>query len=142
MSTNGDQQKEAAAKKKKDEILVRLQEERIPEAVWPTDFVEKKKRPREVAFMDVNLCFPCGKCPEFCPVGCIDTSPDSPTYYIDTLRCIDCTACRHVCPVGAIVSSDFPTAQGAIMILAIAFLSINLLVDVLYVYLDPRVRRR
>jgi ABC-type dipeptide/oligopeptide/nickel transport system permease component len=43
--------------------------------------------------------------------------------------------------VGAIVSSDFPTAQGAIMILAIAFLSINLLVDVLYVYLDPRVQR-
>jgi ABC-type dipeptide/oligopeptide/nickel transport system permease component len=28
------------------------------------------------------------------------------------------------------------------MILAIAFLSINLLVDVLYVYLDPRVARR
>lgn len=43
--------------------------------------------------------------------------------------------------VGAIVSSDFPTAQGAIMILAIAFLSINLIVDVLYVYLDPRVAR-
>jgi ABC-type dipeptide/oligopeptide/nickel transport system permease component len=43
--------------------------------------------------------------------------------------------------VGAIVSSDFPTAQGAIMILAIAFLLINLAVDVLYVYLDPRVQR-
>jgi ABC-type dipeptide/oligopeptide/nickel transport system permease component len=43
--------------------------------------------------------------------------------------------------VGAIVSSDFPTAQGAIMILALAFLLINLLVDVLYVYLDPRVVR-
>ena len=43
--------------------------------------------------------------------------------------------------VGAIVSSDFPTAQGAIMILAIAFLTINLLVDVLYVYLDPRIQR-
>jgi ABC-type dipeptide/oligopeptide/nickel transport system permease component len=28
------------------------------------------------------------------------------------------------------------------MILAIAFLSINLLVDVLYVYLDPRIQRR
>jgi glutathione transport system permease protein len=27
------------------------------------------------------------------------------------------------------------------MILAIAFLTINLLVDVLYVYLDPRVQR-
>ena len=43
--------------------------------------------------------------------------------------------------VGAIVSSDFPTAQGAIMILAIAFLLINLIVDVLYVYLDPRMQR-
>lgn len=43
--------------------------------------------------------------------------------------------------VGAIMSSDFPTAQGAIMILAIAFLTINLIVDVLYVYLDPRVHR-
>ena len=43
--------------------------------------------------------------------------------------------------VGAIISSDFPTAQGAIMVLAIAFLMINLIVDVLYVYLDPRVQR-
>lgn len=43
--------------------------------------------------------------------------------------------------VGAIVSSDFPTAQGAIMILAMAFLMINLIVDVLYVFLDPRVQR-
>jgi ABC-type dipeptide/oligopeptide/nickel transport system permease component len=43
--------------------------------------------------------------------------------------------------VGAIISSDFPTAQGAIMILALAFLLINLLVDVLYAVLDPRVQR-
>jgi ABC-type dipeptide/oligopeptide/nickel transport system permease component len=43
--------------------------------------------------------------------------------------------------VGAIVSSDFPTAQGAIMILALAFLLINLSVDILYVVLDPRVQR-
>ena len=43
--------------------------------------------------------------------------------------------------VGAIVSSDFPVAQGAIMILAMAFLLINLVVDVLYVYLDPRVQK-
>jgi ABC-type dipeptide/oligopeptide/nickel transport system permease component len=43
--------------------------------------------------------------------------------------------------VGAIVSSDFPTAQGAIMLLAISFLAINLIVDVLYVYLDPRIAR-
>ena len=44
--------------------------------------------------------------------------------------------------VASYQASDFPTAQGAIMILAIAFLSINLLVDVLYVYLDPRIQRR
>ena len=44
--------------------------------------------------------------------------------------------------VGAITSSDFPVAQGAIMILALSFLMINLIVDVLYVYLDPRVQRR
>jgi glutathione transport system permease protein len=43
--------------------------------------------------------------------------------------------------VGAIISSDFPVAQGAIMILALAFLFINLIVDVLYVYLDPRVQQ-
>jgi ABC-type dipeptide/oligopeptide/nickel transport system permease component len=44
--------------------------------------------------------------------------------------------------VGAIISSDFPTAQGAIMILALAFLMINLIVDVCYVYLDPRMQRK
>lgn len=44
--------------------------------------------------------------------------------------------------VGAIVSSDYPVAQGAIMILALSFLTINLIVDVLYVYLDPRIQRR
>src|SRR5262249_28807608 len=53
-----------------DVIRRRLKEERIPDV--PEDAGEKKKRPREVAFMDVNLCFPCGKCPEFCPVQCIE----------------------------------------------------------------------
>ena len=41
--------------------------------------------------------------------------------------------------VGAITSSDFPLAQGAIMILAVGFLSVNLLVDLLYAWLDPRI---
>jgi ABC-type dipeptide/oligopeptide/nickel transport system permease component len=41
--------------------------------------------------------------------------------------------------VGAITSSDFPLAQGAILILAIGFMVVNLLVDVLYAYLDPRI---
>ena len=44
--------------------------------------------------------------------------------------------------VGAITSSDFPLAQGAIMLLALAFILVNLIVDLLYAYLDPRVRTR
>jgi ABC-type dipeptide/oligopeptide/nickel transport system permease component len=44
--------------------------------------------------------------------------------------------------VGAISSTDFPLAQGAILMLAVAFLAINLVVDVLYAYLDPRIARR
>jgi ABC-type dipeptide/oligopeptide/nickel transport system permease component len=43
--------------------------------------------------------------------------------------------------VGAITSSDFPLAQGAILILAVGFMTINLIVDVLYAYLDPRIAR-
>ncbi|WP_342362086.1 ABC transporter permease [Terrarubrum flagellatum] len=42
--------------------------------------------------------------------------------------------------VGAILASDFPLAQGAILTLAIAFVSINLVVDMLYAALDPRVQ--
>jgi ABC-type dipeptide/oligopeptide/nickel transport system permease component len=42
--------------------------------------------------------------------------------------------------VGAILSSDFPLAQGAILALALAFIAVNLTVDVLYAWLDPRVR--
>src|SRR5258707_13172748 len=53
-----------------DIIKRRLKEDRTPET--PEEVGQKKKRPREVAFMDVNLCFPCGKCPEFCPVQCIE----------------------------------------------------------------------
>jgi formate hydrogenlyase subunit 6/NADH:ubiquinone oxidoreductase subunit I len=96
--------KAKAAKKKKDEVLYRLREERIPDAVWPTEFGEKKKRPREVAFMDVNLCFPCGKCPEFCPVGCIEYMADGtlPGRGLQPVQvrfeeCIGCYICVEVC---------------------------------------------
>jgi len=96
--------KEKAAKKKKEEVLLRLKEERVPEAVWPTEFGDKKKRPREIAFMDVNLCFPCGKCPEFCPVGCIEYLPDDtlPNRGLQPVQvrfeeCIGCYICVEVC---------------------------------------------
>lgn len=42
--------------------------------------------------------------------------------------------------VGAILSSDFPLAQGAILLLAFGFIMINMIVDVLYALLDPRVQ--
>ena len=42
--------------------------------------------------------------------------------------------------VGAILSSDFPMAQGTILILAGGFILINLAVDLIYSVLDPRVR--
>ena len=42
--------------------------------------------------------------------------------------------------VGAILSSDFPMAQGTILVLSLGFILINLAVDVLYAALDPRMR--
>jgi ABC-type dipeptide/oligopeptide/nickel transport system permease component len=42
--------------------------------------------------------------------------------------------------VGAILSSDFPMAQGTIIVLSLGFILINLVVDLLYGVLDPRVR--
>jgi glutathione transport system permease protein len=42
--------------------------------------------------------------------------------------------------VGAILSSDFPMAQGTIIVLSVGFIVINLCVDLLYAALDPRIR--
>jgi ABC-type dipeptide/oligopeptide/nickel transport system permease component len=42
--------------------------------------------------------------------------------------------------VGAILSSDFPMAQGTILVLASGFIIVNLAVDLLYAVLDPRIR--
>jgi len=42
--------------------------------------------------------------------------------------------------VGAILSSDFPMAQGCIIMLSLGFILVNLVVDVLYAALDPRIR--
>ena len=88
----------------KDEIQRRLKEARIPEAVWPEEWEEKKKRPREIAFMDVNLCYPCFKCPEFCPVGCIEQLPagtlpgrgEQPVQ-VRYQECIGCYICVEIC---------------------------------------------
>ncbi|KGK88882.1 ABC transporter permease [Clostridium sp. HMP27] len=42
--------------------------------------------------------------------------------------------------IDAIMKSDYPVVQGAVMILAIVFVLVNLIVDLLYAYLDPRIK--
>jgi peptide/nickel transport system permease protein len=40
----------------------------------------------------------------------------------------------------AIVSSDFPVTQGTVLLAAMFIIVANIVVDILYAYLDPRVR--
>ena len=42
--------------------------------------------------------------------------------------------------IGAIMSRDFPVVQGGLLFLALIYLVINLVVDILYAVVDPRVR--
>ena len=42
--------------------------------------------------------------------------------------------------VNAILTRDFPLIQGAVLLVAVAYVIINLLTDLLYAYLDPRIR--
>jgi Pyruvate/2-oxoacid:ferredoxin oxidoreductase delta subunit len=85
-----------------DIIHRRLKEDRVPDI--PDEITSKKKRPKEIAFIDVNLCFPCGKCPEFCPTQCIE--PLAPgtlqgrgeqPVQVRYQECIGCYICVEVC---------------------------------------------
>lgn len=42
--------------------------------------------------------------------------------------------------VERILARDYPTVQGAVLVIALLFVFLNLLVDVSYAYLDPRIR--
>lgn len=42
--------------------------------------------------------------------------------------------------VNSVLRRDYPVVQGAILIVALLYVLINLLVDILYVYIDPRVK--
>jgi peptide/nickel transport system permease protein len=44
--------------------------------------------------------------------------------------------------IGAVLSRDFPVIQGGLLFLALIYLAVNLVVDLLYAFLDPRVRLR
>lgn len=42
--------------------------------------------------------------------------------------------------VQAILKSDFPVVQGVVMLIAIIFVVMNLIVDIIYAFLDPRIK--
>jgi len=42
--------------------------------------------------------------------------------------------------VDSIFARDYPVVQGVVLMLAVAFIVVNLLVDLLYAYVDPRIR--
>jgi ABC-type dipeptide/oligopeptide/nickel transport system permease component len=42
--------------------------------------------------------------------------------------------------VNGILARDFPVVQGAVLVVATTYVLVNLLVDVLYTLVDPRVR--
>ena len=42
--------------------------------------------------------------------------------------------------IGAVLSRDFPVIQGALLFVALIYLMVNLVVDILYAVVDPRVR--
>jgi ABC-type dipeptide/oligopeptide/nickel transport system permease component len=44
--------------------------------------------------------------------------------------------------VDSIFARDFPMVQGVVLVLSLGFLVCNLVVDVAYVYLDPRIAYR
>jgi peptide/nickel transport system permease protein len=42
--------------------------------------------------------------------------------------------------IGAILSRDLPVIQGGLLLIAVIYLAVNLLIDVVYVVIDPRIR--
>jgi peptide/nickel transport system permease protein len=42
--------------------------------------------------------------------------------------------------VTAILRSDYPLVQGGVLLISFGYVVINLLVDILYVFVDPRIR--
>jgi peptide/nickel transport system permease protein len=42
--------------------------------------------------------------------------------------------------VGGILAKDFPLVQGAVLFVAVAYVLINVVVDVAYAMVDPRIR--
>ena len=42
--------------------------------------------------------------------------------------------------MSSVLRRDYPTIQGCVLIIAAAYVFINLIVDIIYIYIDPRVK--
>ena len=42
--------------------------------------------------------------------------------------------------VDAVSNRDFPVIQGVLLMVALSYVVVNLLIDLTYVYIDPRIR--
>jgi len=42
--------------------------------------------------------------------------------------------------VDSILKSDFPIVQGIVLLVAVIFVLVNLIADLIYAYLDPRIK--
>ena len=42
--------------------------------------------------------------------------------------------------VDAVSNRDFPVIQGVLLIIALSYVVVNLVIDLIYVYFDPRIR--
>ena len=42
----------------------------------------------------------------------------------------------------AVLGRDYPMVQGVVLVTAALFLAVNLLVDLMYAFIDPRIRLR
>ena len=42
--------------------------------------------------------------------------------------------------VDAVLNRDFPVLQGVVLFFALVYVGVNLLVDISYLFLDPRIR--
>jgi Pyruvate/2-oxoacid:ferredoxin oxidoreductase delta subunit len=104
VTLNAERQKLLGKRADLEKYLARPKESFIPET--PDVLEAKKKKPPYVAVVDENMCYPCGKCPEFCPVGCIEYLPDGThegrglqPVQVRLDECIGCWICVEVCAV-------------------------------------------
>ena len=46
----------------------------------------------------------------------------------------------HLGQVDAVLARDYPTVQAVVLLFSLVYVGVNLMVDLAYVWLDPRIR--